>query len=62
MGKNIYQNNKIMKKENKKQYIAPKMEMYGLEPQSILAVSGVENVDYGIRYGGIDQEGDMDAE
>ena len=51
-----------MKTENKKLYTTPKMESYEMEPQVLLAASGVENSGRGIGYGGVDNKGDMEVD
>lgn len=51
-----------MKTENKKLYMTPKMKSYEMEPQALLAGSGVENSGYGIGYGGVDNYGDMEVD
>ena len=51
-----------MKTENKKLYTTPKMESYEMEPQALLAGSGVEDPDNGIGFGGIDNYGDRDVD
>lgn len=51
-----------MKTENKKPYMTPKMKSYEIEPQALLAGSGVEDIDNGIGFGGIDNYGDRDVD
>lgn len=51
-----------MKTENKKLYMTPKMNSYEMAPQALLAGSGVEDPDYGIGYGGIDNDGERDVD
>ena len=45
----------------KKIYIAPNTVVVEIESEMILAASGVHS-DKGIGYGGVDQEGSMEAE
>lgn len=51
-----------MKTENKKPYMTPKMKSYEMEPQALLAGSGVEDPYNGIGYGGIDNYGECDVD
>ena len=51
-----------MRTENKKLYTTPKMKGYEMEPQVLLAGSGVESSGRGIGYGGIDDDGDIEVD
>lgn len=51
-----------MKTENKKLYIAPKMECFCIEPQVLMSVSGVRNTEYDIDYGGSDDWGNISVD
>ena len=44
----------------KKTYIQPDIEILVEEPVEMLAISGVGNDDYGIGYGGVDENGSLD--
>ena len=61
MERNIYKNNKVMKNENKKQYKSPRIKVFNIERQAILAGSGVES-NGRVGFGGTDLDGDLEVD
>ena len=59
--RNIYKNNKVMKNENKKQYKSPRIKVFNIERQAILAGSGVES-NGRVGFGGTDLDGDLEVD
>ena len=43
----------------KTQYITPSMEVTELSIENMIATSGVNSSDLGIRYGGVDEDGTL---
>lgn len=43
----------------KAEYITPDMEIEELSVESMIATSGVYNDEYGIGYGGVDEDGSL---
>lgn len=47
----------------KKNYITPEIEMIEIDlPNSLLAGSPIESEEYGLGYGGVDEEGEKDPD
>lgn len=49
--------------ETRKQYITPNIRIYDIAPQELLlGTSGVENIDFDLDYGGIDDYGELEVD
>ena len=51
-----------MKKERLRRYVTPNVAIYDIAPIALLANSGVNDPEYGLGYGGEDEEGNLEPD